>query len=136
MPGATCPEELSRPDEQTGCFPCDALGELTLTSNDCLEFPAGSFIVIARSDVSGDNGGLLQVDFTFGSNISLNDTSDTLRIGQADVELDSVTWPPPTPVNGAASQIDGDGVFCPATSSYGTAGNLGTPGNANNVNCP
>ncbi|RMG17356.1 MAG: hypothetical protein D6729_08985 [Deltaproteobacteria bacterium] len=96
----------------------------------CLTVDAGTYLVFARSTDSAVNGGLPQVDAVFG--FSLVNSDGSLFIGYDGQVLDQVTWASSTA--GAATQIDGQGKTCAATTPYGQ-GDLGTPGAAN-PDCP
>ncbi len=114
----------------------------SVTSNDCLRFGAGSFVLFARSNDSMANGGLTGVDVVYGS-VSLNNTGGSLIINIDSTLLDQVTW---TSTNDGASLsllpafanitdndteanfVDGVGIYFDDMMG---AQNRGTPGVAN-----
>jgi len=103
---------------------------------DCVTVEAGQYLVFARGEDPGVNGGLPDVTGVF--DFSLANSAGRLFIGRGGEELDAVSWVSTS--DGAASNLDPDyadptanddpGVFCPSTTAYG-AGDLGTPGAAN-----
>lgn len=124
--------QLSRYTLASGAFTVEA----TLTSADCLEVPAGSYVLFARDVDPLVNGGLPPVDFPF--SFGLNNADAGIAVGVADVHLDEVQWA--SSIDGSATQLDpgaqtpagndDPGNLCAATSTYGAGGN-GTPGAAN-----
>ncbi|MEM6990455.1 MAG: lamin tail domain-containing protein, partial [Myxococcota bacterium] len=109
--------------------------ELVL-STQCRRFAAGTYAVIARSTEDEVNGGLPRVDGVF--DFSLGNSNGNLSVGYGGTVLDTVTWTGSG--DGEATQLDPDflspsgndneDVFCDAVTPYG-AGDLGTPGSAN-----
>ncbi|MCB9704192.1 MAG: lamin tail domain-containing protein [Myxococcales bacterium] len=101
--------------------------EATLLSPDCLKVSAGSYIVFAHSDDPMVNGGLPQVDFTFG--FSLVNSTGGIFAGINDMVITEVDYPSST--SGVAASLDPNMVdWCQAVDPYGL-GDLGTPGMAN-----
>lgn len=118
----------------------DSSAPVVLSSPTCKHVTAGTYLVFARNDVMGSNGGLPRVDgvFTFslvpGSAASPGD----VRILMGATELDSVSWT--SSRNGKSLQLnagltmptdnDTAGNLCDGATTYG-AGDFGTPGAAN-----
>ncbi|MEM7436362.1 MAG: hypothetical protein AAF436_14475 [Myxococcota bacterium] len=101
-----------------------------LESTTCIHVAAGTLLVFARSDDPALNGGLPFVDYVLP--ISLNNGNESISLELGGTPLDSVTYDKSEP--GTATQFDGFGVRCLASTSYG-AGDFGTPG-APNPLCP
>jgi hypothetical protein len=105
--------------------------ESTVDAPDCIEIAAGGYAVFARNTDNAANGGLnAQAETGF----ALVNTGDRIFVGFNDVEIDSVDAPSGT--DGAATQIDDNGVLCDAVNEYdAVSGNLGTPGADNDPDC-
>ena len=107
----------------------------TIASDTCLSIPSGGYFVVAFSDDSTQNGGLpANVIGYVQSKIDLtNSGTGTLTLSNEDGdELTSREYPKWS----AAAEVGHAIVFegtthCAATTAYGTAGNYGTPGAAN-----
>lgn len=132
----------------------DGSNQLTVTgTGGSFPVPGFSYLVVGKNDITDDqdsdyNGGL-SVDIIF-DNMSLSNSSDTVTIFAADgtTVIDEVSWDDGATFpdgNGAAAMFGGefdpatddnaDGSFwCKAITPYG-AGDLGTPGSANDA-CP
>ncbi|MBI2890395.1 MAG: hypothetical protein HYY13_06370 [Nitrospirae bacterium] len=118
----------------------DGTVETTLASADCLEAPAGSRLVFARSTDSSVNGGLPKVDHLF--NFSLVNANASLILGHGGAMLDRVTYSSPTagaswaldPAHTDPTSNDAADSWCLSTTGYGQ-GDLGSPG-APNPACP
>lgn len=114
--------------------------EGNLGAAECLTIEAGGYFLVARLDDAASNGGLPVVDATF--DYDLVNGNGSLFLDYGDDVLDEVAWN--TAAAGAASQLDPDflsvdgndnpAAFCNATTLYG-AGDFGTPGTANDVQC-
>lgn len=121
-----------------------------IASAACKSLAPGAFAVLARSADPSTNGGLPQVDATFG--VSLVNTTGDLRVVDptscaattpfaCTTIYDSVTYG--TSTDGVSSQVmpgmytttanDMASAYCPAISTYGDGTNLGTPGTAKRV---
>lgn len=111
-----------------------------VASLECVRATAGTYLVFARDEDPAINGGLPRVDGTI--DLSLGNSASSLWVGIGGDELDAITWT--KTYDGAASSLDPDfvdpvgnddpGHFCAATTPYG-AGDLGTPGAANDTEC-
>jgi hypothetical protein len=100
----------------------------TVTNEMCVEIPADTYMVFARSDVNVDNCNLPNITWVY-DNLSLNNTSGNLQVGHGDVILDEYSWPSSTA--GAAHSYDAMAMsWCPAVDPFG-CGDLGTPGTIN-----
>lgn len=100
--------------------------------DECLTIPAGSYGVIAFSDDSSKNGGLpasvityvqSKIDLTYGSTGTLSLETAT---GTTIASFDYPKWSDV----GYSMQVSGT-TTCKPTTAYGSAGNHGTPGAAN-----
>ncbi|NVB36201.1 lamin tail domain-containing protein [Pseudenhygromyxa sp. WMMC2535] len=99
----------------------------TITSEDCIEIAADSYVVIAREEVLETS--CLEEAPTAVANFSLSNSNSNLEIGHGDVLLDEVSWV--STATGAASSQDPDTLeWCTAVDPYG-CGDLGTPGYVN-----
>jgi hypothetical protein len=110
----------------------------TLSSTSCLRVTAGSYLVFARSDLSGPNGGLPHTDFLF--SFDLVNSSRGIALSRGGVMLDTVTYT--TTGDGVSTQVVPDKLnptdndltenHCPPrmADTYGL-GDRGTPGMAN-----
>ncbi|NOZ01254.1 MAG: lamin tail domain-containing protein [Deltaproteobacteria bacterium] len=113
---------------------------LTLDSDKCLQYQAGSFVLFAKKDETAINGGLPHVDFK--TKISLANTArdpgtglylkmNNLILDEVDYEAagkgKSISLDPDAMT---ASANDDPANWCPGTEAYGL-GDLGTPGAAN-----
>ncbi|KAB2901999.1 MAG: lamin tail domain-containing protein [Kofleriaceae bacterium] len=118
----------------------DSSSPVVLQSSACLRATAGTYLVFAKSDVSGTNGGIDGVDGTFGFSLVPGTAADPadVRILIDTTELDLMTWT--SARNGRSIQLD-MGLsaptdndlstnLCDGTTAYG-AGDLGTPGQPN-----
>ncbi len=104
-----------------------------LASATCVRATAGTYLVFAKSNVPGTNGGIDGVDGTF--TFDLANGGGTVRVLMGTTELDTATWASVRP--GRSTQLDMGLVlptdndlstnFCDGTVAYG-AGDLGTPG--------
>jgi hypothetical protein len=113
----------------------------TITSDQCLKVPAGSFSVLARNSSSLLNGNLPSPAATF--TFSLVNSSGAIRILSGDILIDEIAYG--TTRAGAATQLapsklsalfnDDAANFCTATQTYGGGADKGTPGAAN-LDCP
>jgi hypothetical protein len=105
-------------------------------SGACLRLRAGERVVLARSDMSGDNGGLATVTSTFSFGL-VNDGGE-LFVAHGDAVIDRVAWSGSVPgVSWAVrpafeSAMDNDAIdaLCPSGPTYGD-GDRGTPGAEN-----
>ncbi|MBK8237309.1 MAG: hypothetical protein IPK74_17335 [Deltaproteobacteria bacterium] len=112
----------------------------TINGSECISITAGSYVVLARGDDPATNGGLESPLGLF--DFSLGTSTGSLFLGYGDDVLDEIAWTGSDP--GAASSLDPDFVtaagnddpthFCAAITPYG-AGDLGTPGAANDAQC-
>jgi hypothetical protein len=112
-----------------------------LSSTRCLRATAGTRLVFARSMDTAANGGLPRVDglFTFAIVGGSMATPGDVRLTMGATELDKLSWT--SSRTGKAIQLnagltaptDNDVAanLCDATATYGTNGDLGTPGAAN-----
>ena len=109
---------------------------------DILLVLPGEHLVLARSDDAGENHGL-PVDYVY-SNFSLSNSGDEIILACGDTVVHSVVYENGDLIEtGASAQLDLDtedrglSGFCvtPAENTYGDAGKVGTPGDAN-VSCP
>ena len=110
-----------------------------------LSVPAGGFLVLAANADSSTNGGV-SVDYQYGSGFFLSNSSDELVLLDTSLaEVDRVEWDNgatfPDPNGASMSLIDpaldnnaGEN-WCTASTPYG-AGDLGTPGTANDCPAP
>lgn len=111
----------------------------TIESAACLPMQPGDHAVIAREADPAINGGLPQVDATFG--FSLVNSNGVLWVGTDQATVDLVGWA--SVPAGAARSLDpsaadpqandDEAAWCPAITAYGD-GDLGTPG-ADNPSC-
>ncbi|RMH43520.1 MAG: lamin tail domain-containing protein [Deltaproteobacteria bacterium] len=110
----------------------------TIDSPDCLRFGAGAHVLFARRADTAANGGLPEVDFTFG--FSLTNSNGTLVVARGGVALDEIAWT--SSPTGASLSLDPDHIdpadnddeanWCAGQTAYGD-GDLGTPGAANDL---
>lgn len=119
-----------------------------VTGAKCISLAAGAFAVFARGSDPVSNGGLDAVAATFG--LSMVDTAGNVQVVDpascattapytCSTVYDAVTWSSST--KGASKQVipgmytttanDAAASFCPGAVTYGTDGNLGTPGAQN-----
>lgn len=114
----------------------EAVVDDTIDTAPCIRLEAGDHAVIAREADPAINGGLPQVDATFG--FSLRNSDGALWVGQGETTLDLITW---ASVPAGASRSldpsladpasnDADQAWCPGIEPFGD-GDLGTPGAAN-----
>jgi len=123
----------------------DSLDPEVITAFDCIPLAAGSTLVFAKSDISGENGGITApITRTFG--LSLIDGTvaapGDVRLMTGATVIDAITWT--STRSGRSHQLDPDlldaasndseAAFCDGTTAYGL-GDLGTP-NAANLQCP
>lgn len=103
----------------------------TLTSEECLRVASGNYIVFAPKDDTGLNDGLTVFQAI---SMSLPNSGSTVTLQMVDTPIDTYTYPAATTgVSYQRDPVDPD-TFCDATGSYGTHGNLGSPG-AENASC-
>ena len=130
----------------------DRAGDVALPMSSagakCISLAAGAFALFARGADPASNGGLAAVDATFG--LSMVDTAGNVQVVDpascgttapytCSTVYDAVTWSSST--KGASKQVipgmytttanDAAASFCPGVATYGTDGNLGTPGTQN-----
>jgi hypothetical protein len=108
----------------------------TLGAAECLAASAGDYIVFARLDDDGTNGGIPQVDHTF--SFAVSNSNSGLFLGHGGELVDEVSWTSSSA--GAATSLhpdrfdstenDDQNAWCVAVDAYGD-GDLGTPGGAN-----
>ena len=102
----------------------------TVNSEFCIEVPADSYVVLARSDVEAENCSLPVVDYVYAGLSLSNGGGNNVEIGYDDVIWDSHTWAGATS-NGVAESYDPTGMsWCEAVDAFG-CGDLATPGAAN-----
>ncbi len=117
-------------------------GVETIDALDCIRVTTGGYALFAKNVDPTMNGGLPAVDVVFG--FSLNNSGDeTVSISDGATVIDTMLYNGST--DGVATQLDPDLLtatdndnpanFCPATTSFGTAGGLGTPKATNDVQC-
>ena len=114
-------------------------GAAVLSGAGCLSLAAGEYVVVARRSDAALNGGLPPPVATFG--LDLRNAGGRLQVRVGAEVVDSVDYGPA--VDGVATQVsasladavqnDALSAWCQAVASYGTRGNLGTPGRANRV---
>jgi hypothetical protein len=108
--------------------------------------PAKSAIVLAREGDSAQNGGLVGAVLEYGPSFVLANGGDTAVLVCGTTEVDRVTFTSTWPfAKGTTMQLrqsarsatanDLVGSWCPATLTYGTGTQRGTPGNTQN-HCP
>ena len=113
----------------------------TITADGSLLIQPGHAIALGRDLSTTINGGAT-VAYSFDSDFPLSDTTDEISLLDADlVPVDRVTWtasrPLPAVVGASASLRDpaadnADAAnWCTSVTTYGTRGELGTPGAAN-----
>jgi hypothetical protein len=103
----------------------------------CLPLAAGEHVVLARRMEAVVNGGLPSPVATFG--VDLRNSGGVVMVRAGEVLIDGATYG--AAEEGVATQVsslladakrnDAPEAWCRATDSYGTRGNLGTPGRAN-----
>jgi hypothetical protein len=106
-------------------------------SPTCKSIPPGGFAVFARSAEPTTNGGLPDVDATFG--FSMINKNGNVAVLDGDTLLDAATWSTSSagtalqldPTTFSATANDDPASFCAATTPYGDGSNLGTPRAAN-----
>ncbi|HVK76098.1 MAG TPA: hypothetical protein VM734_22385 [Kofleriaceae bacterium] len=118
----------------------DTAAPVILASATCRRVTAGEYLVFARNPDMAANGGIADVDGTFGFAIVNGTTAQPtgIRLMMGATELDVMTWT--SARSGRAIQLDAGLTaptdndlstnLCDATAPYG-AGDLGTPGEAN-----
>ncbi|MBN2498981.1 MAG: lamin tail domain-containing protein [Deltaproteobacteria bacterium] len=116
--------------------------ELVLPEGDCIRVAAGSYVLFAKSDVAGENGGMDNVDYTF--SFGLTNSGGSLYAGLEGTPLDTASYVQAQVSGGVAISLDPDFLtpagndvadnWCDAQDAYGL-GDLGTPG-AENPQCP
>lgn len=105
-------------------------------SGDCIPVSAGTRLVFARSDDPLMNGGITNVNVTYG--FGLSNGGDTLFVGVDDVVIDAVTFTGTdagsstsvAPGFETAADNDDELNHCPSGTMYGD-GDFGTPGDPN-----
>ena len=115
-----------------------------VTSSDLLIVEPGEYFVFARSDNPFENGGVENVGYAYGDDISLSNETDGVVVEADGLTLDVVTWDDgatfPDP-NGASMSLDpsfldpiendnGDW-WCEARQQWATATDKGSPGREN-----
>ncbi len=134
------------PRNIAGCALRDNDGDyhVITTPNDALVVPAAGIVVLGRTTVVADNGGVA-VDYAYGQAFGLGNVADEVVVECDGAIIDEVVygagW---TDTSGAAKQLDPAATdaalnddaaeWCDATAVYG-AGQLGSPG-APNAACP
>ncbi len=121
----------------------DGAGDrLTISSNGELTVPALGYVVIGAHFESSENGGV-SIDYSWGSTIVLNETSDTITISADGTTVDTVTYGQgdfPTMTEGVSIQLDPSAYdatmndlganWCQSVTEL-TSGEKGTPGERN-----
>jgi hypothetical protein len=111
----------------------------TLSAAECLEVTSGDLVLFGHGADAGANGGLPTVDFVKTFTMTNTGTSSSLFLAVDGTELHRLDYPDTsTTTDGKAFQLDPDGTttcVTPETTPYGSAANLGTPGDANPA-CP
>lgn len=126
-----------------GCLLKDD-GSDSFEITDELLVEAGAHVLFARSDVAEENHGLPAAALYY-SGFLLSNTGDEVALQCGDVTVDHVAYNGDWVAEGTAIQLhpasydvtlnDDLANWCSATTEYGTAAKLGTPGMAN-VDCP
>jgi hypothetical protein len=102
----------------------------TVESGTCIEVAAGSYVVLARSDVPVDNCGLPAVDYVY-TGLSLTNSNSNLELYHSGALLDGHNWTATT--EGVALSYDMTSMtWCEANAPFG-CGDLGTPGAVNSI---
>ncbi len=117
----------------------------SVTIVDELIIAGGAYALFARSNVPAENNGLPAASLYFGGGFQLANSVDEIALQCGDVIVDHVAYTADWVTEGVAIQLhpasadatlnDVLSNWCPATTEYGTAAKLGTPG-AVNVDCP
>ncbi|HVV83194.1 MAG TPA: lamin tail domain-containing protein [Kofleriaceae bacterium] len=95
-------------------------------SGPCVHVAAGGYALFAHNASAAENGGLMNVDATFGN--ALTQSNGQLRIGIDNAVLSMVSWA--SSVAGKAIMLDSDGTQCNAPAgvpSYNGGMDFGTP---------
>lgn len=108
----------------------------SFSAAECVTASPGDYLLFARTTDTVTNGGMDNVDFTYG--FSLVNSNGTMFIGVGDTVLDEITWT--SSPAGASIALDPDfatpadndieAFWCDGATAYGD-GDLGTPGGAN-----
>ena len=121
-------------------------GSNTFTVASQVDVPAGGYVVLANNGDSLTNGGIPTVDYVFPSSYALGNSTDAIIVSDINLtEISRVEWDNGATYpdgNGASAQLDASAGLTAAavlvgsnwslgTTAYG-AGDLGTPGTANN----
>lgn len=118
----------------------------TIDAGGPLVLAPGALMVLAKTAVEADNGGIADVAYAFGDAFSLTNEGDAfvLRCGDVDVDIveyDAMTWPLDPglalqldPGEESAEANDAPAAWCAATVEYHPE-NTGSPGAAN-LPCP
>ncbi|WP_323378741.1 lamin tail domain-containing protein [Pyxidicoccus xibeiensis] len=110
-----------------------------LPGGPCVSLAAGAFVVLARSPDAVLNGGLPSPVATL--DVDLRNSGGVVMVRSGSGVIDAAGYGPAE--EGVATQVsalhvdakrnDPADAWCRATASYGTRGNLGTPGRPNHV---
>ena len=110
-----------------------------INNGGALSIPAGGFLVLGNNSDSGTNGGVA-VDYQYSGMFLSNGGDELVLLDTALTEVDRVEWdggPAFPDPNGASMSLEDPTLdnnvganWCTASSSFG-AGDLGTPGTAN-----
>jgi len=111
---------------------------------DDLVVESGAYVLFARSDVAEENHGLPAAALYYSGALLLSNSGDEIVLQCGDIIVDHVaytgTWVTDSaaiqlsPANFDATLNDDVANWCVATTEYGTAAKLGTPGTAN-IDC-
>ena len=115
-----------------------------VTSSDLLIVEPGEYFVFAGSDNPFDNGGVSNVGYAYGNDLSLSNEMDGLVVEADGLILDVVQWDDGVTfpdVNGASMSLDPTYLdptlndsgewWCQATRQWATATDRGSPGEGN-----
>jgi hypothetical protein len=114
-------------------------GMTTLSDPTCLEATAGEYLLFAVNGDAAANGGV-SPDFVYAG--GLTNTGDTLTLDVAGTAIDSFTYGATTDTRsvqldrqfeGMDAASDDPANWCDASSSFGTAGDFGTPRGQNDA---
>lgn len=134
------------PLDLAGCELSDEGGQLFVIDSVLpVIIPAGGHLVLAVEADPTLNGGLDPVAMAWGDAFSLSNTFDEVILTCGGTVIDALAWAPSWPgATGAAMQLSSDvtdhlladdpAAWCVALTSYGDAGNVGSPGQEN-VTC-
>ena len=103
--------------------------------------PSLAFFVFAGNGSAAANGGLPGVDVNYGTALQLVDSNFDLSLRAATILIDAVSFPTTPATSGKSHELkqanltatdnDSEANWCDASTAYGTEGNTGTPGAAN-----